>query len=114
MSPTCFIFLGLPLYQDSSQLGIFRFFLYLSGCGLVLAQLSGCAMVAAYPVTAVSLGSTVTTGKSLTDHAASESTGHDCSVMRVFDGQPACEKRLKPSDVPVQDYSRKQKLVPAN
>jgi hypothetical protein len=95
-------------------LGIFRFFLIFCGFGMVLSQLSGCAMVAAYPVTAVSVGSAATTGKSLTDHAASESTGHDCSVMRVFDGQPACEKRLKPSDVPVQDYSRKQKLVPAN
>jgi hypothetical protein len=95
-------------------LGIFRFFIVSGSLGLALGLLSGCAMVAAYPVTAVSVGSAATTGKSLTDHAASESTGHDCSVMRVFDGQPACEKRLKPSDVPVQDYSRKQKLVPAN
>jgi hypothetical protein len=95
-------------------LGIFRFFLLFCGFGLVLGLFSGCAMVAAYPVTAVSVGSTATTGKSLTDHAASESTGHDCSVMRVFDGQPACEKRLKPSEVPVQDYSRKKKLVPVD
>ncbi len=95
-------------------MGIFRFFLISCGLGLAFGQLSGCAMIAAYPVTAVSVGSAATTGKSLTDHAASESTGHDCSVMRVFDGQPVCEKRLKPSDVPVQDYSRKQKLVPAN
>jgi hypothetical protein len=95
-------------------LGIFRLFLGFCMMVVALGQLSGCAMVAAYPVTAASVGSAATTGKSLTDHAASESTGHDCSVMRVFDGQPACEKRLKPSDVPVQDYSRKQKLVPAN
>ena len=68
--------------------------------------------MAAYPVTAASVGTAVTTGKSLTDHAASEGTGHDCSVMRVFEGKAVCEKRLKPSEVPVQDFSRQQKVVP--
>jgi hypothetical protein len=103
----------MTTFSHSTQLSIFRLFLGF-GAILALGQLTGCALVAAYPVTAASVGTTVTTGKSLTDHAASESTGHDCSVMRVFDGQPVCEKRLKPNEVPVQDYSRKQKLVPAN
>jgi hypothetical protein len=93
-------------------LTVFRLFLKLFAAVLTLGQLSACAMVAAYPLTATSVGSTVTTGKSLTDHAASESTGHDCSVMRVFEGKNVCEKRLKPSEVPVQDFSRQQKVVP--
>jgi hypothetical protein len=33
-------------------------------------------------------------------------------VMRVFEGKNVCEKRLKPSEVPVQDYSRQQRVVP--
>jgi hypothetical protein len=32
--------------------------------------------------------------------------------MRVFEGKPTCEKRLKPSEVPVQDFSRQQRVVP--
>jgi hypothetical protein len=93
-------------------LTVFRLFLKLFAAVLALGQLSACAMVAAYPLTAASVGTTVTTGKSLTDHAASEGTGHDCSVMRVFEGKPTCEKRLKPSEVPVQDFSRQQRVIP--
>jgi hypothetical protein len=93
-------------------LTVFRLFLKLFAAAFALGQLSGCALVAAYPVTAASVGTAVTTGKSLTDHAASEGTGHDCSVMRVFEGKAVCEKRLKPSEVPVQDFSRQQKVVP--
>jgi hypothetical protein len=103
----------MTTFSHSTQLRTFRLFLGFWAF-LALGQLTGCAMVAAYPMTAASVGTTVTTGKSLTDHAASESTGHDCSVMRVFDGKPVCEKRPKPNEIPVQDFSRKQKLVPAN
>ncbi len=103
----------MTTFSHSTQLRTFRLFLGFWAF-LALGQLTGCAMVAAYPLTAASVGTTVTTGKSLTDHAASEGTGHDCSVTRVFDGKPVCEKRLKPNEIPVQDYSRKQKLVPAN
>jgi hypothetical protein len=93
-------------------LTVFRLFLKLFAAVLALGQLSACALVAAYPLTAASVSSTVTTGKSLTDHAASEGTGHDCAVLRVFEGKPICEKRLKPSEVPVQDFSRQQRVVP--
>lgn len=68
-------------------------------------------MVAAYPVTAASLGTTVATGKSPTDHALSESTDQDCSLVRVLDGEPVCEKRLKPNEIPVQDRTKKKKVV---
>jgi len=95
LSPTSFIFLELQLYQYSTQLTVFRLFLKLFAALLALGQLSACAMVAAYPLTAASVGTTVTTGKSLTDHAASEGTGHDCSVMRVFEGKNVCEKTPK-------------------
>ncbi len=90
----------------------FRSFLKLFAAILALGQLSACAMMAAYPLTTASVGTTVATGKSLTDHAASEGTGHDCSVMRVFEGRAICEKRLKPSEIPVKDYSRQQRVVP--
>uniref|UniRef100_UPI004047E202 hypothetical protein n=1 Tax=Polynucleobacter sp. TaxID=2029855 RepID=UPI004047E202 len=91
---------------------VFRLFLKLFAAIFALGQLSACALVAAYPLTAVSISTTVTTGKSLTDHAASEGTGHDCSVMRVFEDKNVCEKHLKPSEVPVQDFSRRQRVVP--
>jgi hypothetical protein len=89
----------------------FRAFMY-SGLALAAISLSGCAMVAAYPVTAASVGTTVATGKSPTDHAVSESAGKDCSMMRVFEGKPVCEKRLRPDEVPVEDLTRQKKLVP--
>jgi len=93
-------------------LTVFRLFLKLFAALLALGQLSACAMVAAFTLPVASVGTLVTTGKSLTDHAASEGTGHDCSVMRVFEGKNVCEKRLKPSEVPVQDFSRQQRVVP--
>lgn len=72
----------------------------------------GCAIVAAYPMTAASLATTAATGKSPTDHAISESVDKDCSLLKILDGNPICEKRLKPHEVPVQDYTRQQRLVP--
>ena len=89
----------------------FRAFIYF-GLALTGASLSGCAMVAAYPATAASVSTTVATGKSPTDHAVSESAGKDCSMMRVFEGKPVCEKRLRPDEVPVEDLTRQKKVVP--
>ena len=74
----------------------------------------GCAIVATYPMTAASLATTAATGKSPTDHAISESIDKDCSLFRVLDGNPICEKRLKPHEVPIKDNTRQQRLVPAN
>lgn len=79
---------------------------------LFSAQMMGCAMVVAYPVTAASLATTAATGKSPTDHAISESVDKDCSVWKILDGNPICERRLKPHEIPVQDFTRKQRLVP--
>ncbi len=78
----------------------------------VSSQMMGCALVATYPITAGSLATTAATGKSPTDHAISESVDKDCSLLKVLDGNPICEKRLKPHEVPVQDYTRQQRLVP--
>lgn len=78
---------------------------------LGLSLISACALVAAYPVTAASVATTTTTGKSPTDHVISESSDQECSVTKIFDGQPICERRLKPQEVPIQDYSRKQRVV---
>jgi hypothetical protein len=72
----------------------------------------GCAMIAAYPMTAASLATTAATGKSPTDHAISESVDKDCSLLKVLDGIPICEKRLKPHEVPIKDNTRQQRLVP--
>jgi hypothetical protein len=94
-------------------LAFFRLFRVLSILA-IFCHLTGCALVAAYPMTAAGLATTAATGKGPTDHAISESVDKDCSVWKIFDGQPICERRLKPHEIPVQDYSRRQKLVPAN
>jgi hypothetical protein len=81
---------------------------------ILTALLHGCAAVVAYPITAASVGTTVATGRSPTDHALSETTDQDCSLTRVLDGQAICEKRLKPEEIPVQDKTRKKKVVEVN
>lgn len=78
----------------------------------VFGQIMGCAMVVAYPMTAASLATTAATGKSPTDHAISESVDKDCSLWKVLDGNPICERRLKPHEVPIVDSTRQQRLVP--
>ena len=80
----------------------------------VSSQMTGCALVATYPMTAASIATTASTGKSPTDHAISESIDQDCSLFRVLEGNPICEKRLKPHEVPIKDNTRQQRLVPAN
>ncbi len=114
MSPTSFIFLELQLYRNLTKLASIRLsrviIVFITTGGLSL--LSGCALVAAYPVTAASVATTTATGKSPTDHAISESADQDCSIGKILDGQPICERRLKPKEIPVQDYSRKQRVVP--
>jgi hypothetical protein len=53
---------------------------------LILTELSGCA---AYTV--ASIGTTVATGKSITDHALSETVHGDCNVFHLWKGQYYCE-----------------------
>ena len=80
----------------------------------VSSQMMGCALVATYPMTSASIATTAATGKSPTDHAISETIDKDCSLFRVLVGNPICEKRLKPHEVPIKDNTRQQKLIPAN
>lgn len=80
----------------------------------VSSQMTGCALIVAYPMTSASIATTAATGKSPTDHVISESTDKDCSLLRVLVGNPVCEKRLKPHEVPIKDNSRQQELVRTN
>jgi len=57
---------------------------------------------AASPMTAVSVTSTVTTGRSPLEHATSAATKKDCSFFNVFSSKPICEEIVIPS---VQDRS---------
>lgn len=57
---------------------------------------------AASPMTAVSVTSTVTTGRSPLEHATSAATKKDCSFFNVFSSKPICEEIVIPV---VQDRS---------
>lgn len=53
-----------------------------------MASLTGCATY-----NTVSLGSLITTGKSLTDHGASIATGADCNLLKhLWTSKYVCEK----------------------
>ena len=68
---------------------------------MAAASSVGSAAVA-NPVTAVSVTSTITTGKSPLEHATSEVTKKDCSFFNVFSSKPICEEIVIPS---VKDQS---------
>lgn len=51
---------------------------------------------AASPVTAVSVTSTVTTGRSPLEHATSVATKKDCSFFNVLSAKPICEEIVIP------------------
>ncbi len=86
----------------------------LSGClllqscaALIMAAASsvgtaaGSAAVAS-PVTAVSVTSTVTTGRSPLEHATSAATKKDCNFFNILSAKPICEEIVIPS---VKDQS---------
>lgn len=88
----------------------------LSGCVAPLAALgssstavassvgtSAVTAAAAYPVTATSLVSTVSTGKSPLEHAASAATKKECHFFNAFSGEPICNDVPAPN---VVDYSQ--------
>lgn len=52
---------------------------------------------AASPVTAVSVTSTVTTGRSPLEHATSAATKKDCSFFNVFSAKAICQEIIIPS-----------------
>jgi hypothetical protein len=62
---------------------------------------AGSAAVAS-PVTAVSVTSTVTTGRSPLEHATSAATKKDCNFFNILSAKPICEEIVIPS---VKDQS---------
>jgi len=82
----------------------------LQGCAapiMAAASSAGTAAgsaAAASPMTAVSVTSTVTTGRSPLEHATSAATKKDCSFFNVFSSKPICEEIVIPT---VQDRSER-------
>ena len=89
---------------------------FLSGCALPLAAIgtagTGAAsavggtvatVVVANPSTAVSVASTVTTGKSPLEHAASQATKKECNFLNLLGPKPVCQEFVMP---PIMDHSQ--------
>lgn len=89
---------------------------FLSGCALPLAAIgsAGTATASAVggtvataavanPSTAVSVASTVTTGKSPLEHAASQATKKECNFLNLLGPKPVCEEFVVP---PIMDHSQ--------
>ncbi len=101
-------------FSDHGALNLLCFFIIL----ISITGLQGCAAplmaaassvgtaagsaAAASPMTAVSVTSTVTTGRSPLEHATSAATKKDCSFFNVFSSKPICEEIVIPT---VQDRS---------
>jgi hypothetical protein len=79
--------------------------IYLQGCAAPIAAISAsstaaassagtsvAAVAVANPVTATSVVSTVTTGKSPLEHAASAATKKECSFTNIVGPKPICEE----------------------
>ena len=53
--------------------------------------------------TGASAASTVTTGKSLTDHLMSKMTGKDCTMFNIFKSKSVCRvRKIYPSPIGVE------------
>jgi hypothetical protein len=89
---------------------------FLSGCALPLAAIgsAGAATASAAggavataavanPSTAISVASTVTTGKSPLEHAASEATKKECNFLNLLGPKPVCQEFVMP---PIMDHSQ--------
>ena len=89
---------------------------FLSGCALPLAAIgsagTGAAstvggtvatVAVANPSTAVSVASTVTTGKSPLEHAASQATKKECNFLNLLGPKPVCQEFVMPS---IMDHSQ--------
>ena len=70
---------------------------------LASSLLSGCGVMAAYPLTSASLGVWGATGKTPTDHVISQANGQDCSLMRSLTNEPICTPTTQG---PVQQIDR--------
>ena len=89
---------------------------FLSGCALPLAAIGSAGTGAASavggtvataavanPSTAVSVASTVTTGKSPLEHAASEATKKECNFLNLLGPKPVCQELVLPK---IMDHSQ--------
>jgi hypothetical protein len=89
---------------------------FLSGCALPLAAIgsAGTATASAVggtvataavanPSTAVSVASTVTTGKSPLEHAASQATKKECNFLNLLGPKPVCQEFVLPA---IMDHSQ--------
>jgi len=84
-------------------------FLLLSGCALPIvatANAVGGAIttaVIANPITAASITTTVATGKSPLEHAASQATKKECNFLNLLGPKPVCQELVIPV---VRDHSQ--------
>lgn len=89
---------------------------FLSGCALPLAAIgsagagaasavggSVATVAVANPSTAVSVASTVTTGKSPLEHAASQATKKECNFLNLLGPKPVCQEFVLPA---IMDHSQ--------
>jgi hypothetical protein len=89
---------------------------FLSGCALPFAAIgsagAGAAsavggtvatVAVANPTTAVSVASTVATGKSPLEHAASEATKKECNFLNLLGPKPVCQEIVLPK---IMDHSQ--------
>jgi hypothetical protein len=89
---------------------------FLSGCALPLAAIGsagsatagaagGAVATAAVanPSAAISVASTVTTGKSPLEHAASQATKKECNFLNLLGPKPVCQEFVMP---PIMDNSQ--------
>lgn len=89
---------------------------FLSGCALPLAALGSAGagtasavggtvatVAVANPSTAVSVASTITTGKSPLEHATSEATKKECNFLNLLGPKPVCQELVIP---PIRDHSQ--------
>jgi hypothetical protein len=89
---------------------------FLPGCALPLAAIgsagTGAAsavggtvatVAVANPSTAISVASTVTTGKSPLEHAASQATKKECNFLNLLGPKPVCQEFVMP---PIMDHSQ--------
>ena len=83
--------------------------LFLSGCALPIAATANAVggaittAVIANPVTAASITTTVATGKSPLEHAASEATKKECNFLNLLGPKPVCQELVIPV---IRDHSQ--------
>ena len=83
--------------------------LFLSGCALPIAATANAVggaittAVIANPITAASITTTVATGKSPLEHAASQATKKECNFLNLLGPKPVCQELVIPV---IRDHSQ--------